>query len=364
MRADACKNELDIDADSFIYGDCPQDTHRHSHNKNEGDDVEDTSQSKSSDKNHRVKFPSFSSGNKNDDEEDEEETAKGEDDLEGSGDDGYSTGNEDDDDNGKEEDKEIDADEEPIKKKGPARSQVSNNHNEKSEEDDLKKSMEVELCHHLQCPIGSLCRVRLRKSGQSDESSTGTSSQSRHQKSRHEAFCDCDEMCSRITDLDLETPGWIREEVCGSNGLLYRSECQLRQESCQRDQIISLTARTNCNGTYAHEVLREVKSNNSKSSDFSTPAVTSLHWSLQGRKNKKTSEGDHRPKGKHSNKTPFSNKNDMNRGITNHRDKNHHHHDHQSENESKNRNDTHSREDGKKTMTTLSPDLTSFLPFL
>ena len=325
MRAAACKNELDIDADSFIYGDCPQDTHQ---------EEDDDNGSLFDKKHHRVKL--------SDDDEDDDEN------LEGSGDDGYSTGNED-----EEDDNDNDQDEESMTNRVHGKKKISNTHNKK--EDDLHKSMEIELCHHLQCPIGSLCRVRLRKSSQSAEVSSAVSQVSRqYQNSKHEAFCDCDEMCSRISDLDLETPGWTKGEVCGSNGLLYTSECQLRQESCQRNQVISLTSRTNCNGTYAHQVLREVKTNKH---DSSTPAVTSLHWSLHGQSRKKTTvvdEGDQgikRAKGKHNNKTPLNkNRNDMNKGITNHKDKTHHHDDdhHHSENEAKNRNHTHSGDDGKK----------------
>ena len=396
MRASVCKNGLDIDADSFIYGDCPQDTHQSkvedagnhhndvtassvspqdTHHSNQGEDKRNDDGSSlpasssisplpSSSKKDGVKFPSFS-GN-NDDEEDEglhEDTVeggvRGEDDTEeGSGDDGYSTGHEDDD-----EDEEEDNDEDERRKK------VFVENKKKSEEDDgLYKSLEIELCHHLQCPIGSFCRIRKRRQHESAPySSTHTAL---HQNANHEAFCDCHQMCSRINDLDLETPGWIREEVCGSNGLLYRNECQLRQESCQRDQVISLTTKSNCNGTFAQPLdhtssPREVKKTHTSSL---TPAVTSLHWGLPSsssfkkNKTKDHNEGDQesgggvgrevgRGVGKKA-KERWKQKNDNNqenrgRDITNH---NHHH----QGNDHKKRNQSHFDEEGKKKSTLAS----------
>ena len=92
-------------------------------------------------------------------------------------------------------------------------------------DDKLRSLMEVE-CRKLNCPIGAMCKLK------STKSSTSSSSSSVDGKSV-QTYCDCDLMCVRIDELNLDTPEWkLKGPVCASNGILYPNECQFHRANC------------------------------------------------------------------------------------------------------------------------------------
>lgn len=201
MRASACKQELDIDASSFIYGHCP-------HTVTTATPPDDMTEG---------------SGDDSDDEDDYEAGTGGAGDV---GDKKRLNDNK----RGK------DAGGGKRKKGDPPDDGIDGRDDDADDREDLshpapdlneKDAFRSKLCRNTICPIGALCKLRKGAGG------------------RDEAYCDCRQMCARVEELSLAT-AWIKSPVCGSNGLFYPNECRLRQDSCNKNTTIHILPAANC----------------------------------------------------------------------------------------------------------------------
>ena len=212
MRASACKQQLDIDSSSFTRGHCPHtvtsvrpdEESEGSGDEEEEDDEDEYDGSTAAAPANRRR------------EEDERRGKDSEDDGDGGGSGTTSKrvqeGNRDHAAAGAGAD--ADADDELKEELSPSSPSDLNE----------KEAFGSKLCRNVICPIGALCKLR-----RSREEASST----------QQVFCDCSLMCERISQLSLATT-WIKEPVCGSNGVLYPNECRLRQDSCIRNTTIHI----------------------------------------------------------------------------------------------------------------------------
>ena len=211
MRSSACKQEIDIDASSFIYGHCP-----HTVTTTPPDDRTE------------------GSGYDSDDEDDDYEAGTGDAEDEKK-ENGEKKGQ-----NDKKRGKDVGAgaDAKHMKSDPDDDGIDGSDDGEDDLEEDLphpdsdlneKDAFRSKLCRNTICPIGALCKLR-RESGAGDQD---------------QAYCDCRHMCARVQQLSLATT-WIKSSVCGSNGIIYPNECRLRQDSCNKNTTIHILPGGNC----------------------------------------------------------------------------------------------------------------------
>lgn len=210
MRASACKQEVDIDTGSFVYGHCPHTVTTTTTSTTPPDDKTE------------------GSGDDFDDDDDDEDEAgareavlenrKQEKDSKKRGKDAGSraTGSH----------KHTDSD--PDDSENDPEEDFSHPANSDFNEDDAFRS---KLCRNMICPIGALCKLKKRQGAGA--------------KDQGEVFCDCRHMCDRVEQMSLAT-AWIKSPVCGSNGVLYPNECRLRQDSCIKNKTLNILTDANC----------------------------------------------------------------------------------------------------------------------
>ena len=189
MRASACKQEILIDADSFVGGQCP-------HAVTSPSTPDDSLTTTRAPATTMTELTDEGSGDESDDEDDER------------------------------------ADGETSRKRG------EDDPHEDSEEDEEstqaagdpneRPGFQSKLCRNVICPIGALCKVTRRR----------------------QPYCDCSHMCQRIEQLSLATT-WIKSPVCGSNGLRYPNECRLRQDACTSNTTITVLTDCRLNTSFA-----------------------------------------------------------------------------------------------------------------
>jgi coxsackievirus/adenovirus receptor len=224
MRASACKQEMDIDPSSFIYGHCPN-------------TVTTTAAPVPDD---RTEGSGDDSDDDNDEDDDYNEPETGDDDaVEGK----------------KRTDSQRGKSGDGNHKKTDADPESGIDDREEDQDDDLphpgsneKDAFRSKLCRNMICPIGALCKVRKESGGIRDE-----------------AYCDCRHMCDRVQQLSLATT-WIKSSVCGSNGLLYSNECRLRQDSCNKNITIHIQPFGNCRSNAS--TLTSAEDNNNRPNDL------------------------------------------------------------------------------------------------